>query len=391
MTRYLGADHYSDSPKVKLTLKPVPKFLGMILIVGAVAWFGATTFLPHKKIVRGAAKIPAHMALQLAYEDKLSAMQTALDQLNNKLVNRAQDFATRVAKLRAQQAQLTQRHHKLETLLQKTLGKSDLALSALPFSPKVSHDSRTITPNAPQLMTQQMADLHAQQGRLGVSLADHTQNRAKVLSKILGKLKAKISRKSKKPASVSTVGIGGPFVRLGPVATLDQALDKIEHNTRIINNLTQSITDMPVAHPVSQTAGISSRFGPRKDPVRKTRALHSGVDIKGKHGTPVLATANGIVIKAGRYKAYGRMVELKHKGGISTRYAHLSRIGVNVGDRVKAHDLIGRIGSTGRSTGPHLHYETRLRGRAVNPLRFLQAGKYVYEVKDQGSTPLQRD
>jgi len=197
MTRYLGADHYSDSPKIKLTMKPVPKFLSLALIVGAAAWFAASTFLPHKKIVHGAAKIPVHMAIQLAYEDKLSAMQTALDQLNNKLVNQTQDYATRIAKLRVQQAQLAQRHQVLANLLQKTLGKQAV-LGTLTFDPKMTTDGQVAHQEAPQQVIEQMAQLRVQQGRLAISLADHTQNRAEKLAKILHNLKTKTSRKNKK-------------------------------------------------------------------------------------------------------------------------------------------------------------------------------------------------
>jgi murein DD-endopeptidase MepM/ murein hydrolase activator NlpD len=102
--------------------------------------------------------------------------------------------------------------------------------------------------------------------------------------------------------------------------------------------------------------------------------MHTGIDMRGDRGEPVHATANGKVSIAGREGGYGNMVEIDHGNGFSTRYGHLSAIEVKVGQRVRIGQEIGRIGSTGRSTGPHLHYETRIKGEPVNPQKFLRAG-----------------
>ena len=103
-------------------------------------------------------------------------------------------------------------------------------------------------------------------------------------------------------------------------------------------------------------------------------AKHTGIDLRGEIGEPVRATANGRVTIAGREGGYGNMVELNHGNGLATRYGHLSKIDVKVGQIVHIGQTIGLIGSTGRSTGPHLHYETRINGTAVNPQKFLRAG-----------------
>ncbi|MEM9207433.1 MAG: M23 family metallopeptidase, partial [Pseudomonadota bacterium] len=108
-------------------------------------------------------------------------------------------------------------------------------------------------------------------------------------------------------------------------------------------------------------------------PFVRRRAFHSGLDFATPTGTRILATGSGRVARAGWMGGYGRMVEINHGNGLSTRYAHLSRISVKSGQRVTAGDVIGRAGSTGRSTGPHLHYETRIDGKAVDPMRFLSA------------------
>ena len=124
----------------------------------------------------------------------------------------------------------------------------------------------------------------------------------------------------------------------------------------------------------------SSTFGLRKDPFRKRPAMHAGIDFRGKTGSPVHATAPGKVIKAGWSGGYGKMVEVRHDGGVTSRYAHLSIISVRTGQKVKSGDRIGQVGSTGRSTGPHLHYETRVGGRAIDPVRFWKARDVFQEI-----------
>lgn len=116
---------------------------------------------------------------------------------------------------------------------------------------------------------------------------------------------------------------------------------------------------------------MSSRFGVRSDPFSGRRVVHRGVDFAGKEGTDILATGAGVVTYAGERGAYGLMVEINHGNGLVTRYAHASRLDVNTGDIVKSGDLIAAIGSTGRSTGPHLHYEVLRNGQHVNPEPFL--------------------
>ncbi|MDQ3558722.1 MAG: M23 family metallopeptidase [Pseudomonadota bacterium] len=131
---------------------------------------------------------------------------------------------------------------------------------------------------------------------------------------------------------------------------------------------------MPLRAPVGGTA-ISSRFGYRTDPFLRSAALHSGLDFVAATGTSVRATAPGTVVSAGPSGGYGNMVEIRHAGGVSTRYAHLSAVLVEQGAEIKAGEVIGRVGSTGRSTGPHLHYETRRDGQAIDPTPYLEAGQ----------------
>jgi murein DD-endopeptidase MepM/ murein hydrolase activator NlpD len=116
---------------------------------------------------------------------------------------------------------------------------------------------------------------------------------------------------------------------------------------------------------------LTSDYGMRTHPVLGGRRSHKGVDLAGATGTPVYATADGLVSKAERFSSYGNYIQIEHGGEMQTRYAHLSGYAIKAGDRVRKGDLIGYIGSTGRSTGPHLHYEVRVAGEAVNPIPYM--------------------
>ena len=118
---------------------------------------------------------------------------------------------------------------------------------------------------------------------------------------------------------------------------------------------------------------MSSGYGMRDHPVLGRRANHAGIDLAAPTGTPVYATADGRVERASRWSSYGNIVMIEHGGAMETRYAHLSGFAVSEGDKVRKGQLIGYVGSTGRSTGPHLHYEVRVNGQAVNPVPYMNA------------------
>lgn len=144
----------------------------------------------------------------------------------------------------------------------------------------------------------------------------------------------------------------------------------------------QGSVSIPSQKPVDQL-NFTSNFGFRSDPFRGSRAMHAGVDIPGPIGTPIYATADGVIGRAQRLGGYGNYIEIEHGQGIQTRYGHLSSILVTPNTRVKRGQLIGRMGSTGRSTGSHLHYEVRLDGRAVNPMPFLQSSDYLLAMQQR--------
>ncbi len=134
----------------------------------------------------------------------------------------------------------------------------------------------------------------------------------------------------------------------------------------------------PFGMPVNGSFRWTSGFGTRNDPKGAGRRMHEGTDMAGAYGMPIYATADGVISYAGWDSGYGRLVKIKHEFGIETRYAHMSAIRVNVGERVSRGDRIGDMGNSGRSTGTHLHYEIRIGGRAVNPMTFIKAANHVF-------------
>lgn len=178
-------------------------------------------------------------------------------------------------------------------------------------------------------------------------------------------------------AATPRVPMGGPFVPVKLSANagpFERELYRINVTRAQMDRLTRTLALVPYRKPVIGEVEFTSGFGVRVDPFVGRPAMHTGLDFRASTGDPVRATANGKVVSAGWSGGYGRMIEIDHGNGLSTRYGHLSEIDVKVGDIVKIGQVIGEVGSTGRSTGPHLHYETRIDGEAVDPQKFLRAG-----------------
>ena len=192
------------------------------------------------------------------------------------------------------------------------------------------------------------------------------------------------------PVAVTTsshVPAGGPLISAAsPEARGDIAADaqfrSLFMSWKKLDGGATGAIAIPSVQPVSNLK-FTSNFGIRSDPFRGTAAMHAGVDIPGPIGTPIYATADGIVSHAGRQGGYGNLVEINHGKGIATRYGHLSRIIVADNARVKRGQLIAMMGSTGRSTGSHLHYEVRIDGHAVNPVPFLTTADYLLAAQDR--------
>ena len=179
-------------------------------------------------------------------------------------------------------------------------------------------------------------------------------------------------------------GVGGPH---GGVPAANPGLADPALNSRFAALITDmermdmmriAATKVPYAMPVRQAHRFTSGFGTRRDPKTGGRRAHNGIDLAGPRGTPIEATADGVVVFAGRQGGFGNVVRIRHAYGFETLYAHLNKIHVNVGDRIARRDHIGDMGTTGRSTGVHLHYEVRVGGRPVNPMTYIRAAQDVF-------------
>jgi murein DD-endopeptidase MepM/ murein hydrolase activator NlpD len=145
-----------------------------------------------------------------------------------------------------------------------------------------------------------------------------------------------------------------------------------------------NIPDVSILSVEPVEASEASGFGWRDDPIRHSAKFHSGTDFKGKSGTPVLASGPGVVVFAGRRGGYGNLIEIDHGGGVLTRYAHLRKIEAKVDETVLAGERIGQVGSTGRTTGPHLHFEVRLDDSPVDPLTAFAVAQVMRDAPDMG-------
>jgi murein DD-endopeptidase MepM/ murein hydrolase activator NlpD len=194
-------------------------------------------------------------------------------------------------------------------------------------------------------------------------------------------------------AAQDSRAMGGPLIRLSTEAdgSLDPRFQRLGQSLARMEALQHSLDSIPQAMPASFQY-ISSGFGYRADPFDGGADFHPGLDFKGPYGAPIYAAAQGRVSFVGQRSGYGNCVEIDHGNGLVTRYAHMSGFRTRIGTEVRAGDQIGLIGSTGRSTGPHLHFEVRINDRPVNPRPFLEVAPHVLEearnpARDSGRNP----
>lgn len=179
----------------------------------------------------------------------------------------------------------------------------------------------------------------------------------------------------------ATSAVGGPYIPVN--AEAEPRFKDLFLSWKKLNAMQSAVASIPAFMPVKDYR-YTSAYGVRYDPFNGGAAMHAGTDMAGAMGEPIYAAASGRVLQAGRSGGYGNLVELSHGKGIDTRYGHLSAILVKPGETVTQGQLIGRMGSTGRSTGTHLHYEVRIDGHAVNPRPFLEASSYVLAAQGSG-------
>jgi murein DD-endopeptidase MepM/ murein hydrolase activator NlpD len=176
-------------------------------------------------------------------------------------------------------------------------------------------------------------------------------------------------------------GTGGPFIefrRAGRGHPVHPDLVTLGENLDKLTDLQRAVRSLPIGAPIGRYS-LASPWGVRRDPFNNELAMHNGIDMAAPSGTEIKARSAGRVVFAGRNGVYGNMVELDHGHGIRTRYGHMSSISVKQGQTVAARDKLGAVGSTGRSTAPHLHYEVLFNGKTLDPRKFVEAKPHVFQ------------
>jgi murein DD-endopeptidase MepM/ murein hydrolase activator NlpD len=362
--------------------------VGTVVIMAGWSITTATYFAFRDDVLKGL--IARHAAQQYAYEDRIAELRTQIDRATSRqLLDQEQfeqklnDLIHRETVLESHATALGSFNEPASTGSVKSSPGGGTNARLAPFA-----DHSMLEPERmPNRKAGKDADVGAKLARLDASLdrVEHTQSSAIVaieqryeskaarIHSVLAQLGLKLDPKM--PAS------GGPFVPL-PLPSESQSFERALNRAMVArtyaNKLDAALLTVPVREPVTGEIDFTSPFGVRIDPFVHVPAMHTGIDFRGTLGEPIHATAAGTVTSAGWSGGYGNMVEVDHGNGLATRYGHMSEIDVRVGEEIRIGQVLGRIGSTGRSTGPHLHYETRVEGEAVDPQKFLAAGAKLF-------------
>ena len=223
-----------------------------------------------------------------------------------------------------------------------------------------------------------LAEIEARQLAYVENMTRYADWRARRAEQALRKLNLDPRAMERATRAEAEAAMGGPLEVFASSAagSLDPRFERLGLSLARMSALELALKGVPQVVPAADQR-ITSNYGYRRDPFNRSAAMHSGIDFKGSLGSPIYAAASGEVTYAGWKGGYGRTVEVTHPNGIMTRYAHLSRIDARVGQVVDAGATLGGLGSSGRSTGPHLHFEVRINGKAVNPRPFLEAAPNV--------------
>jgi len=343
-------------------------------------------------------------AMQYAYEDRLAEMRARIDRVTSRQLLDQEQLEQKLDQVVRRQSVLEQRATTIGNIADPaTTGSARGSRNAAPPSAGGVKASPIAGPHlfAPPSMREARLDVGRQSNptltarprvgneqallaRLTESLDQIEGRQTNTLAAIEASYDAKgrsmravLAAVGIDPNKAVGAGVGGPFVpyRIAANAgSFEKQAYRINVARAQVERLSATIGMVPLRKPVDGDIDTSSGFGVRLDPFVNRAAVHTGLDFRGDTGEPIRVTASGTVVSAGWNGGYGRMVEVDHGNGLSTRYGHLSEIDVKVGQTLKAGQPLGRLGSTGRSTGPHLHYETRLDGEAVDPQKFLQVG-----------------
>jgi murein DD-endopeptidase MepM/ murein hydrolase activator NlpD len=383
--------------------------VGTVTLLGMWSAATATYFAFHDDVLTRLIARQAEM--QYAYEDRIAELRARVDRTTSRQLLDQEQFDQKLEQIMRRQAALESRATALGSIpditgsIRPATRGASTSETGSP-TPKASPISDTVIFTAPpdrearlesrspilrgpppnqlariqgvdSVLTRLQNSLDQVESRQMTALSsyeDGMESRVRRMRGVINDLGLDITQLE---AATPRAPMGGPFVpvKLSPEAgAFERQLYRINLTRAQMERLNRTMALVPYRKPVVGEIEFTSGFGVRSDPFLGRPAMHTGLDFRAQTGDPVRATANGKVASSGWSGGYGRMVEIDHGNGLSTRYGHLSEINVKVGDVVRIGQVIGEVGSTGRSTGPHLHYETRIDGEAVDPQKFLRAG-----------------
>jgi hypothetical protein len=404
--RQSGSDYTFLHAGRQLRVRPIAFWVvvGTLVIMAAWSLTTATYFAFREDVLTRL--IARQTEMQFGYEDRIAELRAHVDRMSSRQLLDQEQYEQKLEQVLRRQAALESRAAALNALPDpavtgsiKQPGRSDPTRAA-PFKPMPMNDrgaggapanrGARLSPARPGGITNggsidaMLAGVQASLDRVEARQAAALESVQEGYDAKMRRMHSVLTELGVDPNKIGTRGtaIGGPFVAVHPPA--DAGFERQVYRVGVaraqVDRLTQTLGNVPVRKPVMGEIDLSSAFGMRIDPFLRAPAMHTGLDFRGDTGDPVRVTANGTVTVAGWSGGYGKMVEVDHGNGFATRYGHLSSIDVRVGQSVKLGHIVGRLGTTGRSTGPHLHYETRVEGEAVDPQRFLRAGSRLGNV-----------
>ncbi len=358
-------------------------FVGTLVVMGVWS-LGTGTYFAFKDEVL-TRLIGRQTEMQFAYEDRVQELRAQVDRVTSRQLLDQEKFEQKLDTLMKRQAALEQRTAQLAGEAGTPRGRAppgkptpisengsySLQPERSSWLPSLGRVAAVGLDGTLNRIAGALDRVEQRQGAALTAMEDNADSKAQRIRSVLGDLGTDLGK-----SHDVTGAIGGPYVPLKKAATsgFEQQLARVNAARAQVERLNQLLVTVPIRKPVEGDIDMSSPFGSRMDPFLRGPAIHSGVDLRGDTGDAVHVTANGTVVTASWQGGYGNMVEVDHHNGFSTRYGHLSKIEIKAGQRVRIGDVIGLIGSTGRSTGPHLHYETRVNDSAVDPQKFLRAG-----------------
>ncbi|MCM5551819.1 peptidoglycan DD-metalloendopeptidase family protein [Pleomorphomonas sp. NRK KF1] len=396
------------------TFSPLALFGGLTLFLAvSLGFLAATTYLVFRDDLFDLVR-ERNANMQQAYEDRIARLRSEIDRISSRQILDSVAMDEKVEKIMSVQQGIADRQRAVGELIDKarSIGLIDDGNTAVPADRRAAlaptdvtgsinayadagraslidrqFDALTSATGVPAIpkadlrtpdgkpdfkaISKHLAAVDAEQAKAVEAIAEAANSRVDEAVEVIANAGLHVNVPEAPDGTEDAVG--GPYVPLAGAQALTAAMQDADQAFDRMARVKAAAAKLPLIRPLPG-GDMTSNFGSRRDPFLGSLAFHAGIDFRSPTGTDIKPTAPGIVTVAGWSGGYGNLVEIDHGNGVTTRYGHMSRITARVGDRVTRDTVIGEVGSTGRSTGPHLHYETRVDGAPINPVNYINAG-----------------